>query len=135
MLHEASRVKPPFQVISDLIYYDRNVLGEVDKNSQTPLHVAIENHASFRVIEHLTKEFPEAAGMCDDRGKVPLMLLCENYPMHSEDEFMELSGILISASSRSVTVEDKTGCNALEYAIINNVGVHALGFLQLQSQN
>ena len=141
MLHEASRAKPPLQVISDLIYYDRNVLGEVDKNGQTPLHIATANNASFKVIEYLTNEFPGAAGMCDHCGKVPLILLCENYCdkqdcdlVDSEDEFIELSGILISASSRSITVEDETGCTALEYAIMNNVGILAVKFLQLQAK-
>mmetsp|Transcript_9114 Transcript_9114/g.10529 ORF Transcript_9114/g.10529 Transcript_9114/m.10529 type:complete len:119 (+) Transcript_9114:78-434(+) len=100
MLHEASRVKPPLQVVSDLIHYDRNVLSEVDEKGQTPLHIAAANDASFEVIEYLMHEFPEAAGMCDHRGKGPLMLLCENYSR--QDELTELSGILISAFSHRV---------------------------------
>ena len=70
-------------------------MGEVDEKGQTLLHIGAANDASFKVIEYLMHEFPEAAGMNDHCGKSPLMLLVENYSR--QDELKELSGILISA--------------------------------------
>ena len=83
LLNVMLRYNPPLNIIQHITNSDPKAVFEADCIGQLPLHHAIQNGASFQVIEHLLKLNINAADARNLFGYTPLHLLFDNDTLSS----------------------------------------------------
>ena len=105
------------------------------------LYVACKWSATPDVINYLVRLNSSACGVQDNFGKTPMHYVAEFYidiyqlpierRMYPMDEsMMEVVKLLKSAAPASVNLEDNEGCNAIEYALENDVHIKLIKSMQ-----
>ena len=136
LLHHVCQYKPPHFLVNYLVAKSPNSCLQIDCKGRLPLHVAIMNRASNRVIMILLSENKAAASKSTKEGKYPLHLLFESC---SEDtssckenvtctkqcmKDLDLSfRYICKVAPETVVIEDEEGINPIEYAIENEVDI------------
>jgi len=140
VVHFAVRFQAPLRTVSLLSKLYPSSIKSQDASGRYPIHVACKWSATPDVINYLIRLNSSACGVQDKFGKTPMhyvaefyitnyqILLERLYPM--DESMMEVVKLLKSAAPTSVNLEDNEGCNAIEYALENDVHIKVIKAMQ-----
>jgi len=140
VVHFAVRFQAPLRTVSLLSKLYPSPIKSQDASGRYPIHVACKWSATPDVINYLIRLNSSACGVQDKFGKTPMhyvaefyitnyqILLERLYPM--DESMMEVVKLLKSAAPTSVNLEDNEGCNAIEYALENDVHIKVIKAMQ-----
>ena len=142
LLHACARYSPPIHIVAKMIEFYPDLTRARDCLGRTPLHIAAANGASPSLVELLVSSNPSACDIQDEDGRTPLHFAsdssCELFDTDTnESRGLPSHGViraLLSNSLQVVTLEDKDGISALEYAVISNAPVNVVELLQMATQ-
>jgi len=140
VVHFAARFQAPLRTITLLSNYFPTSLESSDATGRYPIHVAAKWGATPDVIQFLIRSNPAAAGIQDCLGKTPMHYIAEFYAhnyspriaqiLPVQDSMLQAVKLLKTAAPSSVNLEDNEGCNALEYALENEVDIKVVKTMQ-----
>ena len=140
VVHFAVRFQAPLRVVSLLSRLYPSSITSPDASGRYPVHVACKWSATPDVIGHLVRLNSSACGVQDNFGKTPMHYLAEfyvaNYQLPLETVFpmdesmMQVVKMLKSAAPTSVNLQENEGCNAIEYALENDVHIKVIKSMQ-----
>jgi hypothetical protein len=140
VVHFAVRFQAPLRTVSLLSKLYPSSITSPDASGRYPIHVACKWSATPDVINHLIRLNSSAVGVQDNFGKTPMHYLAEfyvaNYPMSLErlypldQSMMHVVKMLKQAAPACVNLEDNEGCNAIEYALENDVHIKVIKCMQ-----
>jgi hypothetical protein len=115
-------------------------LDSSDATGRYPVHVASKWGATPDVIHFLIQTNPIAAGIRDDLGKTPMHYIAEYYSKNysprmalihpMEESMLQCVRLLKASAPKSMNLEDNEGCNAIEYALENEVDIKIIKAMQ-----
>jgi len=138
ILQFALRYDAPLHVVKLLALRYPKCLTSPDSTGKYSCHVAAKYGASPEVMEFLLCENAYAAGVEDPLGKCPIHYVAEFYMDYNEsgsvmaakEDMLQVVRMLRQAAPQSFNVEDDEGCNAIEYAIANDVDIKIIKTMQ-----
>lgn len=140
VVHFAVRFQAPLRTVSLLAKLYPSSIRSPDASGRYPIHVACKWSATPDVINHLILLNSSAVGVQDNFGKTPMHYLAEfyvaNYPPSLErlypldQSMMQVVKFLLRAAPACVNLEDNEGCNAIEYALENDVHIKVIKCMQ-----
>ena len=140
IVHFAVRFQAPLRTVSLLSELYPSSITSTDSSGRYPIHVACKWSATPDVINHLVGLNPAACGIQDNIGKTPMHYFAEFYIMNYQrkweslypmnESMMTVVKMLKSAAPTSVNLEDNDGCNAIEYALVNDVNIKVIKTMQ-----
>jgi hypothetical protein len=140
VLHFALRFQAPLRTVSLLSKLYSSSITSPDASGRYPIHVACKWSSTPDVINYLVRLNSSACGVQDNFGKTPMHYVAEfyvaNYQLSLErlypmdESMMEVLKLLKTAAPASVNLEDNEGCNAIEYALENDVHVKVIKSMQ-----
>lgn len=139
IVHFAVRFQAPLRTVSLLTRFYPSSVSSPDASGRYPIHVACKWSATPNVISHLIRLNSSACDVQDDLGKTPMHYFAEFYIanyQHSlklypmDESMMVVVKLLRSAAPSSLNLEDNEGCNAIEYALDNNVHIQVIKSMQ-----
>lgn len=140
VLHFALRFQAPLRTVSLLTRSYPSSISSPDASGRYPIHVACKWSATPEVVDYLVRKNSSACGVQDSFGKTPMHYVAEfyvanyqiplerKYPM--DDSMMQVVKLLKAAAPTSVNLEDDEGCNAIEYALVNDVNIKVIKSMQ-----
>ena len=140
VLHFALRFQAPLRTVSLLSRLYPSSISSPDASGRYPIHVACKWSATPDVVDYLVRKNSSACGVQDSFGKTPMHYVAEfyvanyqiplerKYPM--DDSMMQVVKLLKAAAPTSVNLEDDEGCNAIEYALVNDVNIKVIKSMQ-----
>jgi hypothetical protein len=137
VVHFAVRFQAPLSTISLLCNLYPSSISSPDASGRYPVHVACKWSATPDVVNYLVRLNSSACGVQDSFGKTPMHYVAEfyvaNYQLPLEmlypmDESM--MQVVKSAAPTSLNLEDDEGCNAIEYALVNDVNIKVIKVMQ-----
>ena len=134
----ALRYNAPLHIIKLLAHRFPKCLTRPDSTGKYACHVAGKYGAMPNVMEYLIEENRDAAGVQDPAGKAPIHYVAEFYASTHEsashssliDNMIQVVRLLREAAPKSFNLEDNEGCNAIEYAIENDVDIKVIKTIQ-----
>jgi hypothetical protein len=140
VIHFAARFQAPLRTISTLAQLFPTSLESADATGRYPIHVAAKWGAMPDVIQFLLKSNLTAAGVQDSLGKTPMHYIAEFYALNysprkaqilpMQDSMLQCVKLLKTAAPASVNLEDNEGCNAIEYALENELDIKVVKAMQ-----
>ncbi len=140
VVHFAARFQAPLRTVSLLSKLYHASITSQDRSGRYPIHVACKWSATPDVISYLVSLNSSACGVQDNLGKTPMHYVAgfyiANYQqalemLHPMDRsMMAVVKLLVSAAPTSVNLEDNEGCNAIEYALDNDVHIKVIKSMQ-----
>mmetsp|Transcript_18546 Transcript_18546/g.29108 ORF Transcript_18546/g.29108 Transcript_18546/m.29108 type:complete len:323 (-) Transcript_18546:171-1139(-) len=140
VLHFALRFQAPLRTVSLLSKVYPSSITSPDASGRYPIHVACKWSATPNVVNYLVRLNSSACGVQDSFGKTPMHYVAEyyvtNYQLPLEmlypmdESMMQVVKMLKSAAPTSVNLEDDEGCNAIEYALVNDVNMKVIKTMQ-----
>lgn len=140
VLHFALRFQAPLRTVSLLSKVYPSSITSPDASGRYPIHVACKWSATPNVVNYLIRLNSSACGVQDSLGKTPMHYVAEyyitNYQLPLEmlypmdESMMQVVKMLKSAAPTSVNLEDDEGCNAIEYALVNDVNMKIIKSMQ-----
>lgn len=138
ILQFALRYKAPLRIIKLFAVRYPQCLTRPDSTGKYACHVAAKYSAAPNVMEYLVHENKFAAGVQDPQGKTPIHYVGEFYAVNSEsipmahvyENMLQVVRILRDVAPQSFNLEDNDGCNAIEYAIENDVHLKVIKTMQ-----
>jgi len=140
VVHFAVRFQAPLRTVSLLSKLYPSSITTRDASGRYPIHVACKWSATPDVINYLVRLNSSACGVQDSLGKTPMHYVAEFYVanyqfpyerLYPMDESMiQVVKLLKSAAPLSVNLEDNEGCNAIEYALENDVHITVIKAIQ-----
>lgn len=140
VIHFAARFQAPLRTISTLARLFPASLESADATGRYPIHVAAKWGATPDVIQFLLESNLTAAGVQDSLGKTPMHYVAEFYALNysprkaqilpMQDSMLQCVKLLKTAAPASVNLEDNEGCNAIEYALENEVDIKVVKAMQ-----
>jgi hypothetical protein len=140
VVHFAVRHQAPLRIVSLLSKLYPASITSPDKSGRYPIHVACKWSATPDVISYLVGLNSSACGIQDNFGKTPMHYVAGFYLANYQDPFerlysmdqsmMEVVKLLVSAAPTSVNLDDNEGCNAIEYALDNDVHIKVFKYMQ-----
>jgi hypothetical protein len=120
----------------------------VNTVGRTPLHVASVPGASSDVILYLVQAFPQACQVIDFDGMTPLhyvarascwtktgngILWGTNGGDFEGPTYSDMVKVMVQVHPGAVSIEDKDGCNPIEYALLHDAPLDVVHTLQRAS--
>eukprot|EP00574_Skeletonema_japonicum_P002986 CAMPEP_0201721768 /NCGR_PEP_ID=MMETSP0593-20130828/6363_1 /ASSEMBLY_ACC=CAM_ASM_000672 /TAXON_ID=267983 /ORGANISM="Skeletonema japonicum, Strain CCMP2506" /LENGTH=323 /DNA_ID=CAMNT_0048212641 /DNA_START=57 /DNA_END=1028 /DNA_ORIENTATION=- len=140
VLHFALRFQAPLRTVSLLSKVYPSSITSPDASGRYPIHVACKWSATPNVVNYLVRLNSSACGVQDSFGKTPMHYVAEyyvtNYQLPLEmlypmdENMVQVVKMLKSAAPTSVNLEDDEGCNAIEYALVNDVNMKVIKTMQ-----
>eukprot|EP01083_Nonionella_stella_P002749 7897_1 len=138
ILQFALRYRAPLYIIKLLALRYPRCLTRPDSTGKYACHVAAKYGAMPNVIEYLVNKNKCAAGVQDPDGKTPIHYVSEFYAINNESGSMEhvfenmlqVVRLLREVAPQTFNLEDHYGCNAIEYAIENDVDIKVIKTMQ-----
>lgn len=140
VIHFAARFQAPLRTISTLADYFPTSLESADATGRYPIHVAAKWGAMPDVIQFLLTSNVTAAGVQDNLGKTPMHYIAEFYPKNysprkaqilpMQESMLQAVRLIKTAAPQSVNLEDDEGCNAIEYALENEIDIKVIKAMQ-----
>uniref|UniRef100_A0A6U3Y6Q2 Uncharacterized protein n=1 Tax=Skeletonema marinoi TaxID=267567 RepID=A0A6U3Y6Q2_9STRA len=140
VVHFAVRFQAPLSTVSLLCNLYPSSISSPDASGRYPVHVACKWSATPDVVMHLIRLNSSACGVQDSFGKTPMHYVAEfyvaNYQLPLEmlypmdESMMQVVKLLKSAAPTSLNLEDDEGCNAIEYALVNDVNIKVIKVMQ-----
>lgn len=140
VLHFALRFQAPLRTISLLSKVCPSSITSPDASGRYPIHVACKWSATPDVVNYVVRLNSSACGVQDNHGKTPMHYVAEYYIVHyqlpferlypMDESMMQVVKMLKSAAPTSVNLEDNEGCNAIEYALVNDVNMKIIKSMQ-----
>eukprot|EP00984_Skeletonema_dohrnii_P008600 scaffold3187_cov82-Skeletonema_dohrnii-CCMP3373.AAC.2 len=140
VVHFAVRFQAPLRTISLLSKLYPSSISSPDACGRYPVHVACKWSATPDVVNYLVRLNSSACGVQDSFGKTPMHYVAEfyvaNYQLPLEmlypmdESMMQVVKLLKSAAPTSLNLEDDEGCNAIEYALVNDVNIKVIKYMQ-----
>jgi len=137
IVHFAVRFQAPLRIVTLLSSAYADSLSNPDAAGRYPIHVAAKWGAPPDVIQFLIKSNPSVAGLPDDSGRTPMSYIGEFYHVnfssryYNRDEAMlEVVRLMKFAAPNSVNLEDESGMNAIEYALLSEANISVIRAMQ-----
>jgi len=138
VLHLALRHDAPLCSVEHLALKYPLCLTTPDPTGKYACHVTCKYDTSPAMLEFLVLENAHAASFQDPWGKAPIHYVREFYVSNYEspsslaarENMIQVIKILQQAAPHSFNLEDANGCNAVEYAISNNVDLVVIKTMQ-----
>lgn len=140
VLHFALRFQAPLRTVKLLSKLYPSSISSPDASGRYPIHVACKWSATPDVVNYLVRTNSSACGVQDSFGKTPMHYVAEfyvaNYQIPLErlypidESMMQVVKLLRTAAPTSVNLEDDEGCNAIEYALVNDVNIKVIKSMQ-----
>lgn len=138
ILQFALRYRAPLHIVKLLALRYPRCLTRPDSTGKFSCHVAAKYGATPNVMDYLVCENKYAAGVQDPLGKAPIHYVGEFYLCNNEsasamtvnENMLQVVRILREAAPQSFNLEDDYGCNAIEYAIENDVDIKVIKMMQ-----
>lgn len=134
LLHLVCHHQPPLFIVEDLVAKNPKSCLQTDCQGRLPLHVALINRASQRVVKFLLMKHKAAASKSTKEGKYPIHLLFENCNegissskqkiIYTKQQIKDLDLIfrcICKVAPETLVIEDKEGINPIECAIEKEV--------------
>lgn len=139
LFHMACRSNPPIEIIELFADLFPEEMFKLDKDGQSPLHVAVACSAKPGIIRMLIEFDPEMVNTADAHGRTPLHYACKSYFQNCRGKFqravceswtLTVIRALCRSTSSSINMEDVDGMTAMEYAIESEVDLRIIKYLQ-----
>lgn len=138
ILQFALRYSAPIHIVELLALRYPRCLTRPDSTGKFSCHVAAKYASPPNVMDFLVCKNPSAAGIQDPFGKCPIHYVAEYYMCNDEstsvmavkEHMLQVIRILREAAPESFNVEDNEGCNAIEYALFNDVDLKIVKTMQ-----
>lgn len=140
IIHFAARFQAPLRTISTLAQHFPISLESPDATGRYPIHVAAKWGAMPDVIQFLLRSNLTAAGVQDSLGKTPMHYIAEFYSVNysprkaqilpMQESMLQAVKLIKTAAPQSVNLEDNEGCNAIEYALENEIDIKVVKAMQ-----
>ena len=140
VIHFAARFQAPLRTLTALAKYFPISLESADATGRYPIHVASKWGATPDVIQFLLRSNVTAAGVQDSLGKTPMHYIAEFYALNysprkaqilpMQESMLQCVKLLKTAAPTSVNLEDNDGCNAIEYALDNELDIKVVKAMQ-----
>lgn len=140
VVHFAARFQAPLRTLKVLAEYFPISLESADATGRYPIHVAAKWGATPDVIQFLLRSNIRAAGVQDSLGKTPMHYIAEFYALNysprkaqilpMQESMLQCVKLLKTAAPTSVNLEDNEGCNAIEYALDNELDIKVVKAMQ-----
>jgi hypothetical protein len=138
VLHFALRFSAPLRLVKLLALKYPLCLTKPDSTGKYACHVACKYGADPDVLEFLVTKNSHAASVQDPEGKAPIHYVGEFYAKNYEspnsppvlERVLQVIHILRQVAPHSFNLEDADGCNAVEYAIANDLDMKVIKTMQ-----
>lgn len=138
ILQFALRYRAPLHIVKLLALRYPLCLTRPDSTGKFSCHVAAKYSATPNVMDYLVSKNKYAAGVQDPLGKTPIHYVAEFYACNNDlarativnEHMLQVVRILRDAAPESFNLEDNEGCNAIEYAIENDVDIKVIKTMQ-----